>query len=191
MKTLPKIFFLILIFGISTPFAQSSDDSDSDVHSSASTYKYNPKKPATTQKAYKITNDGKNQNSQVLEYNNTTPFKGYQDNDLDGTFGESETRLQDLDHDGRKGEKEIQLGTENVTQNEKITVLNNMGLGGSLSNFKAAGQTQRPYAVDEKTKKQDAAELLQIQEEETPVDASAAAAKDETTPKKPHRVLVS
>ena len=111
-------------------------------------------KSASTQKTYKVSNDGRSKDSKVTSYNNASvaAFNVYEDKDLDGRFGEREAKNVDTDKDTRKGENEAQLGTEYVTQNQKITTLNNMGFGSSLSEFKAAGQTQRSSIFVEKEK---------------------------------------
>ena len=110
--------------------------------------------PSTTQKAYQMTNSGRNENSKVVEYQSANSFEVFEDSDRDGRFGEREAKLVDLDLDGRKGEREAQIGVEQVTQNQKLTVLNNMG-SGDLSSFKAAGQTQRSSIYVEEKKSEE------------------------------------
>lgn len=141
-------------------------------------------KITSTTKAYKITNDGRTENSTVLEYDNIAPHKVYEDNDLDGRFGESERRGVDSDLDRRQGESEDQLGTENITLNQKVTVLNNMGSRKSLSTFQAAGQTQRSsiFVEEKKSAKKNSAPPVSEPLEET---------EDEAESKTKRRVLVS
>lgn len=142
--------------------SMSGDVPDSTLKS----YQYKTGGAQTSQKLYKIDHDGSSENSNSLTYQNITGHKTYEDNDLDGRFGESESRLQDLDQDGRRGESEAQLGTEFVHQGQKITTLNNMGSASSLSSFKAAGQTPRKSIFvkeessnDEKIKEVETAKL--------------------------------
>ena len=157
--------------------SQTSPTNNSEVSSTFKGYKA----PATTQKSYKIKNDGRNKNSQVMEYASTAPFKVYEDKDLDKNYGEKEARGVDLDNDGRKGEQEKQLGTENVTQNQKVAILNNMGIGNSLSDFKVPGQTQRSSVFVDEDKFRQKTESIQDQsaEEQTPskIDETAQAKK--------------
>ncbi len=150
--------FLVFCFLCSSP-CHAENQGAEEVSPTSATAKslsafHGSKKAATTQKAYAIKNTGVTKNSNVVQYDSIPSFKMYQDNDHDGNFGENEPARVDLDRDGRRGERESQIGTEFVTQHQKVTVLNNMGSGNSLSVFKAAGQTQRDSVfVKEEDKK--------------------------------------
>ena len=164
---------------------ENLSDSKKQASSSASSLQAY-KTPATTQKAYKIKNDGSNENSEVLQYDSRPSFNVYEDNDLDGRFGEREVAKTDVDHDGRKGEREAQLGIENVTQSQKVTILNNMG-SGSLSSFKASGQTVRSSIFPEEKKP---AKKVEPTESSTDSEKESDSSEDKTANQK-SRVLVS
>ncbi len=135
------------------------------------TYSYSKSTTKTSQKPYQIFNDGKSANSQTVEYNNNrVSYEDYEDNDLDGRFGENESALTDSDSDGRSGESEAQTGVENVSQKQSVTVLNNMGLGRGLSSFQAVGQTLEKSAitVDKEAEEEEIKKMVdkKIKEEE-------------------------
>ncbi len=184
-ETVEKLLVAALFFLISlpvsiqaAPFSGSDDEKKAPVLSSIETYK----KAETTQKTYQYGTNGKNKNSRTVEYAQNSGFATYEDKDRDGRFGEKEAAKTDTDLDGRKGENEAQLGTEQVSQNQKVTVLNNMGIGNSLSSFKAAGQTNRSTIVEQSHRPAKAKESSSAPEKDD---------QDKTSAAKTHRVLVS
>ncbi len=136
----------------------AEDTTNQSSASSAQTYQVAAKKTSTTQKAYRIQNDGDTENSSTKDYQSVTSHPVCEDLDGDGIACENEPAGVDTDGDGRSGEREAQLGIENITNNQSVKILNNLGIGKGLSNFKIAGQTYRSGVLveeDEEDKEKD------------------------------------
>lgn len=187
MVQVHKIGFFVVfgVFGLAglmhaTPSSSSSKygvdfvEEDSSHKSSAQTYQVEAKKAETTQKAYQIQNDGMTRESSIKNYQSVTSHPVCQDLDGDGNACEDEPVGIDIDGDGTTGEQESQLGIENITDNQSVKILNNLGMGKNLSNFKTAGQTYRSgVLVESDEDEKDKSKLSQETSELEPSKSNA------------------